>query len=97
MSLLNKIAALVGLIAGGTATWALLRYYPGPTPERVDEDVYTPTEGRLAFVTWDEVGEVPLVEWRRRLSERPGVSADWYRRRHHCSNTWIGQPPEVGE
>jgi hypothetical protein len=32
----------------------------------------------------------PLPEWRRRQADRPPM-ADWHRRRHHCSDTFIGQ------
>lgn len=104
MSRLNRIAAAVGLVAGGLGTWALLRAAsPSVTPpavlDREDNSV----------ISWDEVHVWPTLEsfmadldriraaeyaavpeWRRRLAEQPGPSANWYARRHHCTDDVIG-------
>lgn len=129
MSRLNRIAALVGLVAGGLATWALLRYQPGPTPTgstcgcscRCHDIEGTPAYpgpcagccepgmncdcGRalidlaldeyLARLDAEVARITALPEWMRRLAERPGPSAEWYARRHHCTDDVIGRKPGV--
>jgi hypothetical protein len=46
-------------------------------------------------------GEVPhggeiVPEWRKRIADRP-PTADWWRRRHHCSDVVLGQEPATDD
>lgn len=153
MSRLNRIAALVGLIAGGLGTLSIIRIsvqcrvpslvclkadFPGDTCEfwvrtygqdpcancamTLPDSVYTPSDIQFdeylakledqllkasglqdlagppsSLMLFDKIVSSPIIvdtrpEWIKRLS--PAAYADWYRRRHHCSEAWIGMSPE---
>jgi len=55
----------------------------------------------LAHMEHARAGEVPfggqiVPEWRKRIAERP-PTAEWWRRRHHCSDVVLGQHPDTDD
>ena len=58
-------------------------------PHTAGLDCLAHMEASARGETHDNGGRITAPTWRDRLADRPPM-ADWYRRRHHCSDVVLG-------